>query len=354
VGPADPVAELVTRLVTRLPPPPEPPGDPWLSAAAWVALTAVGVGLLAYSLLDNPAAARYAALIAALEFAIGYGWVVALAGRRDWKEGLFTALPPVALDRLLRPQTSRGYRPLGFVLAGVTLFALVLLAPAVRPHVRAAAGLNHPPPSAPADPSPADRLRAARDDLHRIDELRDLTERVDALRTRTRPAEQAELVGELRGLLKADVPEVRAAALTALVAWAGDDARPDVLAALTGPTDRERAAALAAYRRWPDPAVVKAVAARLADPEDRWEAFKTLREIGRAGGREVVEDALLPLLSTRDDLLRAVVRELTERHVGGERTVAELKRLETAAGADAVRMYRQWWQAVARSRGPGG
>ena len=356
---ADLAAELTAALTMRMRPPPEPPGDLKLSTGLWLTLTAVGVSLWLYSLLYTPLPAeRVAALIGVVEFAIGYFWVVYLDGRRSPRQGLIALLPPVAVDRLLRPRSSQGYRPLRFVVAGVVLFTLFLVAPAVRPRAQALAGLDEPPPPPPPPPAetpPAARLKelaGEKNDHLLVDELRDLADRNAVLRTVTPPAQKADLLAELRKLLKADQPEVRTAALTTLVAWADEDAKPDVLAALKSPNERERLAALRVCGRWKDPTVARAVAARLATREDVYYARETLLDIGKDGGQGVVEDALLPMLAgAEDDTALAAVKELTEQY-GGERTVAALKKLEAgAATPEARRVYHQWWQAVARLHG---
>src|SRR5579883_2963434 len=207
---ADLAAELTAALTLRMRPPAEPPGDLKLSTGLWLMLTAVGLSLWLFALLYSPAAASYAALIGVVEFAVGYAWVVYLDGRRGPRQGLLALLPPVAVDRLLRPRSSQGYRPLRFVLAGVILFTLFLVTPAVRPRVQTLAGLDEappPPPAAAADTPPAVRLRdlvAEKNDLLLVDELRDLADRNAVLRAVTPPAEKANLVAELRKLKSAD------------------------------------------------------------------------------------------------------------------------------------------------------
>lgn len=355
---ADLAADLATELTIRMKPPEEPPGDLRLSTGLWLTLTAVGGSLWLYSLLYAPPLAAYAALIAVVLFAIGYGWVVYLAGRRDTRQGVFTLFPPVAIDRLVRPRTSQGYRPLRFVLSGVILFALVLLAPAVRPKVQAWAGLNEPPPPpplVPAEQPPAARLKelaAEKNDHLLLEELRDLSDRNAVLRTLTPPAAKADLVAELRKLLKFDSVDVRMAALKALVGWIDDDAKPDVIAAVSSLKEAERHAALDFCRRWKDSDVAKAVAARLTVRDDVYDARKTLLMIGRDGHASVVEDAILPLLATDDEFAGPVVEELS-REFGGARTVAALKKLEEAPGTGekAKQRYRSLWLQIANLRG---
>jgi hypothetical protein len=355
---ADRAAELTAALTLRMRPPPEPPADLRLSTGLWLALTAVGVSLWLYALLYNPAAGVYTAAIAAVEFLVGYAWVVYLDGRRGVLRGALALLPPVAVDRLLRPRTSQGYRPLRFVLTGAVLLGLVLLAPALRPTARTLAGLDAPPPPpppAPVETPPAVKLRdavAQKNDQLLIDELKALAEATDVRRTVTPPAAKAELVAALRELLRADAPEVRTAALSTLLAWIDDDAKPDVLAVLKSPTAPERRAALKACGRWKDAEVAAAVAARLAVRDDLYDARCALLEIGKDGGRPAVEEALLPLLATDDDNVLPEVQALTVQF-GGERTVAGLKKLEAAAATPAGReKYRKWWQEVARTNGP--
>lgn len=351
---ADLAAELTAALTFRMPPPPEPPGDLKLSTGLWLTLTAVGASLWLYSLLYNPLVASYAALIGVVQFAMGYAWVVSLEGRRERRLGWLTLLPPVALDRLLRPRSSQGYRPLRFVITGVILFALVLLAPAIRPKVQRFVGMDEevPQPVSVVTETPPDaRLRdlmAEENIPSLVDELADLTARNTVLRATTKPEHKTKLVAELRTLVGSKIPEVRIAALQALVAWIDDEAKPEVITVLASEKDKERHAAMKICTRWKDLKVADAVAARLSNREDTYEAMRTLAAIGKDGGAKVVESALLTRLTVEEDIAITAIRELTVEF-GGEPTIKALKALEAAAPTpETSRAYRDWWQSIAR------
>ena len=351
----DVAAELTAALTMRMKPPPEPPSDLKLSTGLWLTLTAIGLSLWVFSLVYSEEARVYTALLGGVELVIGYAWVAYIAGRRGVAEGAMALVPPVAFAKMFRPTSSTGYRPARFAVSGLVLLVLFAIAPWARPVVRLAVGMNDdaPPLLAPIDDSPAARLRDAAgqpNDQVLADVLRDLIARKAELRTSTRPPQKAQLIDELRAALKSDRDDAKPLALAALVGWADDAAKPDVLAALKSTNPRERRAALELCSRWKDPAVVKAVLGVLTVPDERNAVGRALRELARDRNEAMIEDALLPMLTDDRSEVAGSIRTLSEEY-GGDRTIAELERLRAATPRPGLRKtYQEWIANVKRSK----
>ncbi|MGL4424070.1 MAG: hypothetical protein ACRCZF_25670, partial [Gemmataceae bacterium] len=259
---ADIAAELTAALTMRMKPPPEPPSDLKLSTGLWLTLSAVGLSLWAFSLVYSPHAIVYTALIGIVEIVIGYFWVAYIAGRRNPMQGAIALLPPINAIKMFRPTSIMGYRPARFAVTGVALLGLVAAAPLLRPFTQKLLGMDEAtaPPVVFIDDSWATKLRdqvAASNEIPLQESLRELAEKNKDLRSVTSATDKANLVVELQKLLKNENPETRRFALSALVGWVDDAAKPDVLYAIQNGTERERRAAMKIASRWAEPAVAK-------------------------------------------------------------------------------------------------
>ena len=296
---ADAMTQLTTNITMRMKPPPEiPPPDLKMSTAVWIALTATGIIFWCATVIYQGGPLHYVTAIAVIQFSIGIGWIAYLAGRRHWLRGLLTLFPPIAIYRLVQGHGPNHSRPMRFVLSGLLLLALVYANPVAREAVRHAFGMDEHKllPSAVPD-APAARLasftgRADRSPL--LAELKRISspEIVNA----SSPAERPAVATELRKVIKMDDrPELTAAAFVALIAWAGDEAKPDLVAAVQSASSATRKMAVPLIAKWKDADAARAIIPLLRKWDERFEVTAALKTIGSPAEGPLME--FLPGLS---------------------------------------------------------
>jgi hypothetical protein len=318
-------AHLTAALTSRMKPPPEPPRDLRPSTALWLVATGIGATLLLLALVTSGNYLWAAGYVGAVEVAIGYGWIVWLAFRREPRRGLLCAIPPLTAGYLIERKYAK-LRPLRFVVTGLVLIALAAVGGLAQSRTRGWAGVQEPGPPAP---SPADLEK-----MPKLDQIRayrkqrsiDPLVRVLEVLAKTDPAfsedakDRAELTAELRTLCSDQHADVRVAALAAYARWGGDEARGACLRFVASESQDERRAALRLLPRWKDPEVARAVAARIGRPgTETTLAVEALLEIGGPAA----EQAAIPLLRAEDQGTRLTAIDILEK-VGGPDAAAVL------------------------------
>jgi len=343
---ADIAAELTTALTMRMKPPPEPPSDLRLSTGAWLAITASGLSLWMLSMMrfkDDPADDLLKAVggLGILEIVISYVWIAYLSGRKSTRRGLEALLPPIWLQRLVKPVDSPGYRPLRFAIAGIALVLLALLGNKLRPAVQQFTGepeIRSMPMPKPVN-SPLLRLKEAESAGINHVLVAALMELASDQATFTATAEESPaLLAELRRLRTHPNGEVRGAALLAQKRWAGLDAvKPEILAVLRNRSGEghERQAALDAAREYKDREVARAVAAWIGYRGFYDDSGRRAADTLRAMGPPEAEDALLELFENEDLILRGLPDILAE--IGGPRSVTHLRKVAAESTVKDVR-----------------
>jgi hypothetical protein len=326
-SPSDCMTQLTAAITMRMKPPPEPPAaDFKLSTALWIGLTALGVVLWLATVIYQSGPLHWVSAIAVVLLSIGIGWVAYMAGRQNVLTGLVTLLPPVAIFRLFNGDGRDNHRPLRFVLSGLLLLALVYVNPMARAAVRHAFGMDdHKTELARQNVTPSQRLSQL---VGRVDR-QPLLDELAKLKADTGGAidadERATLVAELRRIVKLeDRFDVTTAAMQALVVWAGDAAKPDLLAAARSDQSATRQAVLPIVARWKDAETAAAIAPMLCRREERNAATDVLKSIGRPAEPAVIA------------VLRGPVDQLT-----GLAAMTLLDAIGGPAAADAMLAYSQ-------------
>jgi hypothetical protein len=320
-------AHLTAALTSRMKPPPEPPRDLRPSTALWLVMSGIGLTLLLLALVtagDYLWAAGYLGLV---EVAVGYGWIVWLAFRREPKRGLLCAVPPVTGWYLVQRKYAK-LRPLRFVATGLVLITLAAVGGLAQSRTRGWAGVSVPnPPASTADLSSQTKLVQIRG--YREQRSIDPLVKVLEVLAKTDPTfsedakYRAELTAELRTLCADQHTDVRVAALGAYARWGGDDARGVCLRFVASESQDERRAALRLLPRWKDPEVARAVAARIGRPSTETTlAVEALLEIGGPSA----EQAAIPLLRVEEQGTRLTAIDILEK-VGGPDAAAVLTEL---------------------------
>ncbi|MFO0937420.1 MAG: hypothetical protein U0798_12995 [Gemmataceae bacterium] len=302
---ADAMTQLTANITMRMKPPPEvPPPDLKLSTAVWIALTAAGIVLWCATVIYQGGPLHYVAALAVVELSIGIGWVAYVAGRTHWLKGLLTLFPPVTLYQISRGQGPNHNRPLRFFLSGLLLLALYYANPFARESMRRAFDMteNHQTPVVESN-SPSERLASYTGRTDRtplLDELKRISK--PEIVNSAPPSERPIVAGELRKVIKMDDrPDVTAAALSALIAWVGDDAKPDLIAAVRSTSYTTRHTAIPMIANWKDEDAAKAVIPLLREREERHDVCATLKKIGTPA-----EQPLLNFLTGLNDSMAGV------------------------------------------------
>ena len=327
---ADAMTQLTANIAMRMKPPPEiPPPDLKMSTAVWIALTGTGILFWCATVIYQGGPLHYVTALAVIQLSIGIGWIAYVAGRKHWSQGLYTLLPPVAIYRLAQGRGPDHNGPLRFVLSGLLLLALVYANPMARATVRHAFGMDEHKllPSAIPD-SPAARLasytgRADRSPL--LSELKRIAT-PDVVNSSS-PAERPAVAAEIRKVIKMDDrPEVTAAALVALIAWVGDEAKPDLIAAVQSISYTTRQTAVPLIATWKDAEAAAAIIPLLRKRDERHGVTHSLKMIGSAA-----EGPLLDFLPGLTDAMAGVAALTVLEEIGTQKSVQFL-----AAFADSA------------------
>lgn len=332
----DIAAELSAAISMRMKPPPEPPSDLRLSTGTWLLLSGAAVVLWLVGIFYESDAFPFVGGIGLFQIVAGYLWAAYMMTKKNLVTGIAgLLLPPIALVRMLRPFGENGYRPLRFVITGALILGLFAVGPLLQDKLRA---LLTPVDTSRTDSGPTtatlvEKLKGIEDRRQPDALIGQLTELARPDVVKVIPADtRADMVTELKRHVKAERVDVRAAALTALAAWAPAEARDPTLVALRSGEPTERKAALALASLWNDDAIAAAVAARLTDRQEAAQAWAALRGIGGTAA----ESALIPLLKSEDQLfVVSVITWLQE--VGGAKGAVALKELSETGASETVR-----------------
>jgi hypothetical protein len=283
-SPSDCMTQLTAAITMRMKPPPEPPvADLKLSTGLWIVLTMLGFLLWTTTVIYQGGPVHYVTAIAVVLLTIGFGWVAYMAGRQNPLVGVLTLFPPVAIFRLFNGDGRDNHRPLRYVLSGLLLLALVYVHPFARTVVRNAFGMDeHKPVSMPVDVSPVARLSQLTGRIDRAPLLEELRKLAKPQALDNVSVEQRELMtAELRRIVRFDERyDVTGGAIQALVNWAGDAAKPDLIAAAKSTHLTTRQAALPIVAQWKDADSARAIAPMLNRREERNAAVAALKEMG--------------------------------------------------------------------------
>lgn len=312
-------AQLTTVISMTMKPAPEPPSDLRMTTGLWITLTACGMALWLFCMMSDTEPLKYVALIGAVELLIGYLWVAIAFGNRNTKKGFTTLFPPLWVYRAANPPYEPGYRPLRFVVAGAVLLSLYVIAPKVQPTLFAWIGIaDDAVPSPPSKPdTPLIMLRAAELDGDTLGMKRQLALFAKSESLILTPVdEKPAVIATLNRLVKGKRAEIRDDALRALAIWSKDDAKPAVLAAITGGGDDERETAYDLVSNWNDAETVQLLVKQLGTTNL---ARPTLDIIGKSEpGRAALEDALLPLIQANSPDRRNDLIALASEYGGGK------------------------------------
>jgi HEAT repeat protein len=200
----------------------------------------------------------------------------------------------------------------------------------------------------PANPRPIPAVRAPADPAALLADLDQGNDGVRAAaldrlaRLAPDPAFHDAVIHAIGPFLAAASPDLRAAAVKALGAWANADDVPALIGPLDDGEPAVRRQALAALGRFPDARAVPPVARHLADPDPRAqsEAVRALRQMGSIAEREVAryleagdirlrERAcqVLQAIGTRDSIL-ALNRAAAGRTTASRAAQAALRAIE--------------------------
>jgi hypothetical protein len=141
---------------------------------------------------------------------------------------------------------------------------------------------EHKPVSMPVDVSPVARLSQLTGRIDRAPLLEELRKLAKPQALDNVSVEQRELMtAELRRIVRFDERyDVTGGAIQALVNWAGDAAKPDLIAAAKSTHLTTRQAALPIVAQWKDADSARAIAPMLNRREERNAAVAALKEMG--------------------------------------------------------------------------
>jgi hypothetical protein len=294
----DLAAELSAAISMRMAPPPEASTDRTAVFIAWVVSTIAGLGVWVLGAFHDSSWFRYLILIGLGMTAGGVLWRAYLSGRSgNLLAGLLTLLPPGCLIQLCRPIGQYRWLPLLFVFTGLALTGSAIGGPGVSRWIDQQIGVRDAGSSTPeVNAGPANRLRTASNKVGALTELASAEKAAAAS-----PNDSASVLSELRSLLNSNQPEVRTAALSAMVYWAADEA-------------------------------LAVAVDRLRDRTDRPGAKQALIVLG-----PFAESAVVSALDSFSEAATLAACEVLEQ-IGGEIALAELRKLADQASTRAVRV----------------
>ncbi|MGL6073088.1 MAG: hypothetical protein ACRC8S_02885 [Fimbriiglobus sp.] len=337
-------AELTAALTMRMKPPPDPPADLALSTGGWLLLSATAVFFWLGGVFYSAWLLPFVAVIGALMLAFGYLWSGYLAGRNNVGRGFLTLMPPVTLWRIFHSFGDNGFRPLRFALTGALFIALYFVgypARAVLGVINAKFDYQRPELVSERASMFARVKRCAEENL-----TSDLSVELGRLvmpeyRDEITPAEKPEFVAFLKELsVKGATADIRMRSITALLAWAPDEARGPVLNGLRtgGSSERQRCLELAS--RWPDAEMALAVAELTNSRSECASAKEALFKFPA----EIAEAGLIPLLKTDNQSQILQLTDMLEQ-VGGEKSIAALQALSKSP--DHLNLQDMFTQQIA-------
>jgi hypothetical protein len=335
-------AQLTTVISMTMKPAPEPPSDLRLTTGLWITLTACGAALWLFCMMSDPEPLKYVAVIGAIELVIGYFWVAVAWGNKNPKQGFSTLFPPLWVYRAANPPYEPGYRPLRFVVAGAVLLSMFVIAPKVQPTIYGWIGIADDQQQLPPDKpeTPLMKLHVAESDGDTLGIKRQLAlfakpESLILSAAHEKPA----VIATLNRLVRGPRAEIRDDALRALAIWSKDDAKPNVLAAISKGTDEERETAYELVTAWNDDETVQLLVKQLGTNNL---ARPALDEIGRSpAGRAAIERAILPYLRANAVERRNDFLALASEY-GGSDTIpvleAQLAKLIIASERESIQL----------------
>jgi hypothetical protein len=348
----DLAVDLTAALASRMKPPPKPPRDLKPSTAVWFLTIGLALVLLGLTLGTSNNFANLVMLVGCAQALAGYCWVTLIAFRRDIRRGVLCAIPPITFAFLTNWKYAR-YRPLRFVVSGLVIAFLGLLAPKMQGQTRAWVGADNPQvvePPVPITSQPKiNQLRYYRDQRQYdalIALLRTLA-RTDAMYSEE-AKNRVDISAELKSLCKHADSGVRMEALAAYATWGGAEAREYCLDASRAQSREERIKALQLLPRWKDDDVARRVAEMIgrAGPETS-AAQDALITIGGS----IAEKATIPLLRKDDQSVRLTAIEiLANERVGGADAIAALKEVIRTSSDPGTRQRAEMQLKVIEER----